>query len=63
MQSKIRDAQMFKVPYMAIIGDREASSGTVSLRLRTGENLGAISKEEFLAKIEEIYLTKSLKIW
>jgi threonyl-tRNA synthetase len=63
MQSKIRDAQMFKVPYMAIIGDREVNSGTVSLRLRTGENLGAISKEEFLAKIEEIYLTKSLKIW
>lgn len=63
MQSKIRDAQIVKTPYMLILGDREAQSGTVSVRLRTNENIGSITKEEFLAKIEEIYLTKSLKLW
>jgi threonyl-tRNA synthetase len=63
MQSKIRDAQMFKVPYMAILGDREAQSGCISLRLRTGENLGSIPRDEFMARVEEKYLTKSLKLW
>lgn len=63
MQSKIRDAQVTKVPYMLVLGDREAQSDTVSLRLRTNENIGAVKKEEFLARIEEIYLTKSLKLW
>jgi threonyl-tRNA synthetase len=63
MQSKIRDAQMFKVPYMVILGDREAQSNTISLRLRTGENLGSIPRGEFAAKVEQMYLTKSLKLW
>lgn len=63
MQSKIRDAQMFKVPYMIILGDKEAQNDTVSVRLRTGENVGAVGTSEFLAKIKEIYLTKSLKLW
>ncbi|MBQ4618103.1 MAG: threonine--tRNA ligase [Clostridia bacterium] len=48
---KIREAQMQKVPYMLIIGDKEAESGTVSVR-RRGENgdLGSMSVEEFLQK-------------
>ncbi|MBR5134476.1 MAG: threonine--tRNA ligase [Clostridia bacterium] len=48
---KIREAQMQKVPYMLIIGDKEAESGTVSVRKR-GENgdLGSMSVEEFLQK-------------
>ena len=41
MQAKIRLAQMQKIPYMLIVGDREAEAGAVALRLRTGENLGA----------------------
>ena len=63
MQSKIRDSQMFKVPYMIILGDKEAQNDTVSVRLRTGENVGAVGTSEFLTKIKEIYLTKSLKLW
>ncbi len=63
MQSKIRDAQILKVPYMLIIGDREAQSGQVSVRLRSGENLGAKPMAEVIDKISEMYLTKSLKLW
>ncbi len=39
---KIRDAQVRKVPYMLVVGGREAEQGTVSLRHRTGEDLGAV---------------------
>jgi threonyl-tRNA synthetase len=39
---KIRDAQVRKVPYMLVVGGREAEQGTVSLRRRTGEDLGAV---------------------
>ena len=38
---RIRDAQLRKVPYMLVVGEREAQSGTVSLRHRAGEDLGA----------------------
>lgn len=63
MQAKIRDAQMQKVPYMMIVGNREKQNGTVSIRLRSEENLGAVAVEEALKKIKEIYLTRSLKLW
>ena len=39
---KIRDAQMRKIPYMLVVGGREAEQGAVSLRRRTGEDLGAV---------------------
>ncbi|MCS7206499.1 MAG: threonine--tRNA ligase [Dehalococcoidia bacterium] len=42
MQAKIRDAQLHKVPYMLIVGDREASTGAVAVRLRSGEDLGPV---------------------
>lgn len=63
MQSKIREAQMQKVPYMLIVGDREQTNGTVSVRLRTEENKGAISIEEFTDIITKKYLTKDLQLW
>jgi threonyl-tRNA synthetase len=63
MQAKIRDAQGQKIPYMFIMGDREAQEGTVSVRLRSGENLGAKPVAEVLEHINSIYLTKSLKLW
>lgn len=63
MQAKIRDAQMKKIPYMLIVGDKEVEAGEVSVRLRTEENLGAKPLEDVVAKIEEIYLTKSLNLW
>ena len=40
MNAKIRDAQKEKVPYMLVVGDREAANREVSLRLRSGENPG-----------------------
>ena len=39
MQAKIRDAQLMKVPYMLVVGDREAESGEAAVRLRNGEDL------------------------
>ncbi len=48
---KIRNAQMEKVPYMVIIGDKDMENNTVSVRHRSGEDLGALSLDEFVAKI------------
>jgi threonyl-tRNA synthetase len=48
MSAKIREAQTQKVPYMLIVGDREVESGKVSLRLRSEEDLGAITVDAFL---------------
>ena len=49
---KIREAQMQKLPYMLVVGDKEAQAGTVSVRTRKGEDLGAMPFEDFAAKIE-----------
>ena len=46
---KIREAQMQKIPYMLVIGDRDIENGTVSVRTREGKDLGAMSPDDFLA--------------
>jgi threonyl-tRNA synthetase len=48
MQKKIRNAQSEKVPYMLVVGDREAAEGTVAVRLRSGKDLGAMPIERSL---------------
>jgi len=48
MGAKIRRAQLQKVPYMLVIGDREMEGNTVAVRLRTGEDLGAMPLADFL---------------
>jgi threonyl-tRNA synthetase len=53
MNAKIRDAQNQKIPYMLVVGDKEAESSQVALRLRSGENPGAISLETFLAQAKQ----------
>jgi len=53
MNAKIRDAQMQKIPYMLVVGDREAESGTVSVRLRSEENLGDLALEEFIERAKK----------
>ncbi len=53
MNAKIRDAQKQKVPYMLVIGDKEMADETVALRLRSGENPGAMSMDAFLAKVKQ----------
>ena len=59
MNNKIRQAQLEKIPYMLVIGDREVENGTVSVRLRTEENLGAVPVDDFLSKILKVVADKS----
>jgi threonyl-tRNA synthetase len=54
MNQKIRDAQLEKIPYMLVVGNKEAESGTVSVRLRTGEQLPPLSLDEFKSKIKQV---------
>ena len=56
---KIREAQMQKIPYMLVIGDKEAEDGSLSVRTRTGEQL-TMSVDEFLAKIDKEVADKAL---
>ena len=53
MNSKIRDAQNQKIPYMLVIGDKEQEDGMVALRLRNGENPGPMPIKEFIAKAQD----------
>ena len=48
---KIRSAQLEKVPYMLVIGDKEVEAGTVAVRTREGKDLGAMPLDAFLEKI------------
>jgi threonyl-tRNA synthetase len=50
---KIREAQLAKIPYMLVIGDREVESNTVTVRERSGKNLPPMSAEDFARKIKE----------
>ena len=56
---KIREAQMQKLPYMLVVGDKEAEAGTVSVRTRGGVDLGAMPVEDFIAKIKEEIKTRA----
>ena len=49
---KIRQAQMQKIPYMLVIGDKEVAAGTVTPRARDGRNLGALPVEEFIVLMQ-----------
>jgi len=59
MNAKVRDAQLMKIPYMLVVGDKEASENAVAVRLRTNENLGATPLATFVARITDIIKTKS----
>jgi threonyl-tRNA synthetase len=59
MNSKIRNAQMAKIPYMLVIGDREVEEGAVSVRLRTNDNLGALKVEDVVARIVGLMNTRN----
>jgi threonyl-tRNA synthetase len=50
MQAKIRDAQLQKIPYMLIVGDKEAEAGAVAVRSRDRGDLGPLPLEQFLAQ-------------
>ena len=59
---KIREATMEKIPYMIVVGDRDMENNTVSVRLRTGEDLGAMSLADFTAKLKAVVDSKSLDL-
>ena len=62
MNNKIRAAQVQKIPYMLVAGDRDVEAGAVSVRLRTEEQLGALSIDDFLALVKPVIETKSLDL-
>ena len=55
---KIRKAQMEKVPYMAVIGDKEMENKTLSIRDRSKGDLGAQSIDDFVAHVKELIETR-----
>ncbi len=56
---KIREAQLQKIPYMLVVGDREAEAGTVAVRTRAGEDLGAVELQSFIDRALEEVKTKA----
>ncbi len=60
MRAKIRDAQVQKIPYMLILGDREVEAEQVNLRLRNEEVRGAMSVDDFIALAQEAVTEKRL---
>ena len=59
---KIRNATLMKVPYLVIIGDKEVSENTVTVRKRSGENIGPFTVTELLGILKEKITTKTLEI-
>ena len=60
MQAKIRTGQRAKIPYLLVIGDREAEAGAVAVRARGGEDLGAMPLAEFRAMLSEAVASRAL---
>jgi threonyl-tRNA synthetase len=63
MNAKVRDAQLQKIPYMLVVGDKEAAANAVSLRLRTNENIGSVPLEEFIAVAARRDRERSQELW
>ncbi|MCH8826600.1 MAG: threonine--tRNA ligase, partial [Chloroflexi bacterium] len=61
MNAKIRQAQVQKVPYMLVVGDREAEANAVAVRLRSGEDLGAVPVGDIQARLLDEVATKALE--
>ncbi len=61
LKYKIRNAQMEKVPYMIILGDKDIENNTISVRHRSGEDLGAISLDEFKTLLADVVGNKLKK--
>ena len=58
MNLKIREAQLTKIPYMFVVGDKELDASKVSLRLRNGEDLGLLALSQFMDRVNSIIETK-----
>ncbi|MEA2640176.1 MAG: threonyl-tRNA synthetase [Chloroflexota bacterium] len=53
LNHKIREAQLQKIPYMLVVGDREIEAGAAAVRARSGENLGSVAIEDLIARLTE----------
>ncbi len=62
MNLKIRDAQLQKIPYMLVVGDKEAAAGAVSVRLRSNVDLKSIPVTELITRVSEIAKAKSMEL-
>ncbi|MDH5508855.1 MAG: threonine--tRNA ligase [Nitrospinota bacterium] len=63
LQKKIRNAQLLKIPHMLVAGGREAEAGAVAVRLRTGEDLGAMPLEDYIAGATSQVAARSWDLW
>ncbi|HML99594.1 MAG TPA: threonine--tRNA ligase [Tepidiformaceae bacterium] len=63
MNAKIRDAQMRKVPYMLVVGDREAEAKAAAVRVRGGGDVGAVPVTEIVERLRTERDEKSLTLW
>ncbi|MFN2223099.1 MAG: His/Gly/Thr/Pro-type tRNA ligase C-terminal domain-containing protein, partial [Candidatus Promineifilaceae bacterium] len=62
MNAKIREAQLQKVPYMLVVGDREAEAGTVAVRTRDNEDRGATSVSKFKEHALALIASRSMSL-
>ncbi len=62
MNAKIRTAQLFKVPYMAVVGDQEMNSRTIALRRRDGSRQNDLDVEAFITQVKERIRTRSAEL-
>ncbi|MES1211311.1 MAG: His/Gly/Thr/Pro-type tRNA ligase C-terminal domain-containing protein, partial [Acidobacteriota bacterium] len=56
---RIREAQLQKIPYMLVVGAREQEEGTVSVRRRSGEDLGALPVAAFIERVGSLVVSRS----
>ncbi len=62
MNRKIREAQLEKIPYMLVVGDKEEAAASVSVRLRTGEQLPSQSVDDFKKSIRRVILDRASEL-
>ncbi|SNZ02147.1 threonyl-tRNA synthetase [Persephonella hydrogeniphila] len=62
MNKKIRDAELQKIPYMLIVGDKEWQTGTVSVRTKKKGNIGVFTVDEFINRAKELIENKSVEL-
>ena len=60
---KIRQAQLEKVPYMLILGEKEAEVGNISVRDRDGQQKNGIALDDFIADVKKVNDARTLKLW
>jgi threonyl-tRNA synthetase len=63
MNAKVRDAQLQKIPYMLVVGDKEAAADAVAVRLRSNENIGAVPIADFIRQAQQFVADRSQELW